>query len=197
MQDISHDRETVGPMRRHAYPSPGRRLRAIASLILVLAVSLTHGMPVGEISAEASGPGWEASHESNRLVTGASTFGSERTENEPPRDVQRGLDQLSSARAAQLEGIVEIVIFLGALLSIRWRKGALAGGIAAVAWLSAILAFKQNLHNEVQAIDWPGSLDLEFLPALGFIIASHIALVLWFVIRWILDVREDRRIAAT
>ena len=197
MQDISHDRETVGPMRGHAYPSPGRRLRAIASLILVLAVSLTHRMPVAEISAEASGQGWEASHQSNRLVTGGSTRGIERTEDDTPREVERQLQKLSSVGEPLLGGALELVVFLGAILSVRWRRGAAYGGIAAIAWLGAILGFQQNLQREVNALQWPGTLELDFLPTLGFIIAAHIALVVWFVIRWVMDRREDRHLAAT
>jgi hypothetical protein len=194
MHDVSSDRETVVPSRGSEHPSPGRRLRAIASLVLVLAVSLTHQMPVAEINAEASGPGWEVTHDSNRLVTGWSLRASDRTVNDPPREVERQLDELSSLGGPLLGGALEIVVFFGAVLAVRWRRGAFYGLIASIAWLGAILAVQRNLQSQVDAVAWPGSLDLDFLPALGGIIAAHIALVIWFVIRWVLDRREDRQL---
>jgi hypothetical protein len=197
MQRLENDREADVPSRSHAHPSPARRLRAIASLVLFFAVGFTHYIPVAEIHAEASGPGWSASHEANVLITGGSSRSSSHEKNDVPGEVRRGLLEVSQLGSRPLGGLAEFFVGVGSLLSVRWRRGAIYGGIAAVAWLGAVLAFQQNLQREVDALQWPGSLDLDFLSALGYLIVLHTVLIGWFIARWIMDRREDRAKAAT
>lgn len=193
MQDVRIDRDAEIAYQRKGPPSRARLARAVASLVLFFAVGLLHSMPVAEIRAEAAGAGWEVSHEANLLISGGSRSSSSREENDVPPEVEKVLQELSQVGSPLAGGVIGLVILAGAIFSVWWRRGAVYGGISAVAWLATVLAFQQNLQSEVDAVDWPGSLDLDFLPSIGFVIAAQVALVGWFVIRWILDRQEDRR----